>query len=113
MDTDVGLIRAGGIPVTIDNFTEWKARFDEEMAERAMSEQEKRTVAMAQQQERLTGRQYFEMKARQYLEAMREKKGGAAEENGENVEFDEDLFLDDDDDDEDEDEYDEVNENAR
>lgn len=103
MDSEVGLTRVGGAPVTIDNFTDWKVRFDEEMAERAMSEQEKKTVAMAQQQQRLTGRQYFEMKARQYLEAMRGKKGEAAE-DGENVEFDEDLFLDDDDEEDDEDE---------
>lgn len=89
-----------GTPVTIENFREWKKRFDEERKQ--VQELLKQQQQLQQQQSskdlidnnRLTGREWFEQKSKWFNAGIE-----GEEEEGEDVEIDEDLFLENDEDD--------------
>jgi hypothetical protein len=84
-----------GTPVTIENFREWKKRFDEERKQvQELLRQQQQQLQQQQgnkdliDNDRLTGRQWFEQKSKWFNADI---VGGEEEE--EDVEIDEDLFL--------------------
>ena len=91
---------AGGTPVTEENFAAWKVQFDEKV------KKEREKTPVHKWPGEMTGREYFEKKNSKLLEniiaaAQNAAQQGEEEEElnlddfGEDVEFDESVFLDD------------------
>jgi hypothetical protein len=87
-----------GTPVTIDNFIEWKQRFDEErrQVQEALKKQQLQLLLQSgkllpKEENKLTGREWFEQKSRWFNDAITEDV-----EEEVDVDIDEDLFLEDD-----------------
>ncbi len=99
-DKDVGLYsKSGGTPVTRENFLEWRKAFEEEAALNASTIAQKK---QRQYQSDLTGKQIFQSKTAKFFdEILNAADDGSeiiAEEDEQQVDIDDSLFLDDEDD---------------
>ena len=62
-DRELEKLLLGGTAVTRENFLEWKAKFDEELAQKRDTVMKQKEKDAEHDAMKLTGREYFDMKA--------------------------------------------------